>query len=80
VVLLRAFGHGNRDPLHPQPRARRQRRATIAAATRGLMEPTVRLRRYRKGSKTCEEVEGRRSRPLPGPRRSSHFRSRNPLL
>jgi len=40
----------------------------------GRMERTVHLRRSRKESKTCDEEEGHRSRPLPVPRHSSHSR------
>jgi hypothetical protein len=66
------FRRVNRDRLHLRQKERRQRPAIIVEEMQGRMERTVHLRRSRKESKTCDEEEGHRSRPLPVPRHSSH--------
>jgi len=74
VVHPRVFGRVNQDRLHLRQKERRQRPAIIVEEMQGRMERTVHLRRSRKESKTCDEEEGHRSRPLPVPRHSSHSR------
>ena len=74
VVHPRVFGRVNQDRLHLRQKERRQRLVIIVGEMQGRMERTVHLRRSRKESKTCDEEEGHRSRPLPVPRHSNHSR------